>query len=115
MRAITYSEGCVHTSTMLRQEFVNCDDEAAILHTALDDARAKLVDYHAKLRNKIVADVHNSMATKSSSVVGTKDIQGRSKVITKGRSKSKRLESELEKSIKKFIRRSRRNQARIIV
>ncbi|KAL4299913.1 hypothetical protein AHAS_Ahas17G0148400 [Arachis hypogaea] len=39
---------------------------------------------------------------------GTEDIQGPSKVTTKGRPKSKRLGSELEKSIKKSMRRKRK-------
>ncbi|RYR16013.1 hypothetical protein Ahy_B04g073001 isoform B [Arachis hypogaea] len=69
----------VHFDHSTHQEFVNGDDEADMLHAALDDARAKLVDYRAKLRNKTVADAHTSIATETSFVVGTKDIQGPSK------------------------------------
>nr|XP_025651934.1 protein FAR1-RELATED SEQUENCE 5-like [Arachis hypogaea] len=61
------------------QEFVDGDDEAAMLHAALDDARAKIVDYRTKLRYKVVVDAHTSIATKISSVVTTGDIQGPSK------------------------------------
>ncbi|RYR53731.1 hypothetical protein Ahy_A06g028955 [Arachis hypogaea] len=39
---------CTHFYNVA-QEFVNGDDEAAILHAVLDNARAKLVDYRAKL------------------------------------------------------------------
>ncbi|KAL4299111.1 hypothetical protein AHAS_Ahas17G0068200 [Arachis hypogaea] len=108
MRTTTYSEGCVHTSTTLRRNFLNGDDEADMLHAALDDARAKLVDYRAKLWNKTVTDAHTSIATETSSVVATKDIQGPSKVTTKGWPKGKRLGYELVKSIKKSMQRKRK-------
>ncbi|KAL4381271.1 hypothetical protein AHAS_Ahas04G0116800 [Arachis hypogaea] len=69
---------CVHFYN-IAQKFVDCDNEANILHAALDDVRTKLVDYHARMRNKIVTNAHNSIAIETSSVVGTEDIQGLSK------------------------------------
>ncbi|RYR66049.1 hypothetical protein Ahy_A03g011990 [Arachis hypogaea] len=53
---------CAHFYNVA-QEFVDCDDEADMLHAALDDARAKLVDYRARMRNKTVANAHNNIAT----------------------------------------------------
>ncbi|KAL4321795.1 hypothetical protein AHAS_Ahas14G0146200 [Arachis hypogaea] len=38
------------------QEFVDCDNKEDMLHAALDYARAKLVDYHARMRNKTVTN-----------------------------------------------------------
>ncbi|KAL4293887.1 hypothetical protein AHAS_Ahas18G0173000 [Arachis hypogaea] len=49
------------------------------------------------------------MATQSLCVVVTEDIQGPSKVTTKGQPKSKRLRANLEKPIKKSMRRKRKN------
>ncbi|KAL4337328.1 hypothetical protein AHAS_Ahas12G0099200 [Arachis hypogaea] len=95
---------CAHFYNVA-QEFVNGDDEAAMLHAALDDARAKLVDYRTKMQNKVVADAHTSIAIEISSVVATGDIQGPSKVTTKGQPKGKRLGYEMEKSIKKSMQR----------
>ncbi|RYR03984.1 hypothetical protein Ahy_B06g083478 [Arachis hypogaea] len=71
---------CVHFYNVV-QEFMNGDDEADMLHTALDDARAKLVDYRTKLWYKAVADTHTSIAIEISSVVAIGDIQGPSKVL----------------------------------
>ncbi|KAL4305737.1 Cyclin-like F-box [Arachis hypogaea] len=90
-------------------EFVDCDDEADMLHDALEDARAKLVDYRARMRNKTVANAHNSIATDTSTVLGTEDIQAPSKVTTKGRPKGKRLGYELNKSIRKSMLRKRKS------
>ncbi|RYQ84807.1 hypothetical protein Ahy_B10g104284 [Arachis hypogaea] len=95
---------CAHFYNVA-QEFVDCDDEADMLHAALDDARAKLVDYRAMMQNKTVAIAHNSIATDTSIVLGTKNIQAPSKVTTKGRPKGKRLGYELDKSIKKSMQR----------
>ncbi|RYR53514.1 hypothetical protein Ahy_A06g028671 [Arachis hypogaea] len=99
---------CAHFYNVA-QKFVNGYDEADMLHTSLDDARAKLVDYHTKLQNKAVADAHTSIATEISSVVAIGDIQGPSKVTIKGRPKGKRLGYELEKSIKKSIHRKQKS------
>ncbi|RYR02445.1 hypothetical protein Ahy_B06g081237 [Arachis hypogaea] len=93
----------------IRAEFVDCDDEADMLHDALEDARAKLVDYRARMRNKTVANAHNSIATDTSTVLGTEDIQAPSKVTTKGRPKGKRLGYELNKSIRKSMLRKRKS------
>ncbi|XP_057739767.1 protein FAR1-RELATED SEQUENCE 5-like [Arachis stenosperma] len=45
------------------QEFMTCDEEVAMLHVVLDDARTKLTGYRAKMQSKSVADTHDSMAT----------------------------------------------------
>ncbi|KAL4276151.1 hypothetical protein AHAS_Ahas20G0178500 [Arachis hypogaea] len=55
---------CAHFYN-IAQEFVNGDDEADMLHAALDDARVKLVDYRARSRNKNVADAHTSITTET--------------------------------------------------
>ncbi|QHN92624.1 protein FAR-RED IMPAIRED RESPONSE 1-like [Arachis hypogaea] len=99
---------CAHFYNVT-QEFVNGNDEADMLHAALNNARAKLVDYRAKLWNKTVTDAHTSIATDTSSVAGTEDIQGPSKVTIKGRPKGKRLRYELKKSIKKSMQRKRKS------
>ncbi|RYR34685.1 hypothetical protein Ahy_A10g049684 [Arachis hypogaea] len=91
------------------QEFMNCDDEADMLHDALEDAKAKLVDYRARMRNKTVVNAYNSIATGTSTVLGTEDIQAPSKVTTKGYPKGKRLGYELDKSIRKSMQRKRKS------
>ncbi|RYR75824.1 hypothetical protein Ahy_A01g000406 [Arachis hypogaea] len=96
-------------------DFVDCDDEVDILHTALDDVRAKQVDYRGRMRNKTVANAHNSIATKTSSVVDTEDIRGPSKVTTKSRPKGKRLGYELDKSIRKSMQRKRKSSCKNLV
>ncbi|RYR27730.1 hypothetical protein Ahy_B01g051767 isoform A [Arachis hypogaea] len=44
-------------------DFVTCDEEEAMLNSALDDMRAMIVDYHANLGSKNVAGTQNNMAT----------------------------------------------------
>ncbi|QHN94054.1 Protein FAR1-RELATED SEQUENCE [Arachis hypogaea] len=95
---------CAHFYNVA-QEFVDCDDEADMLHNVLEDARAKLVDYRGRMQNNTVPTTHNSIATVPSTVFGTVDIQAPSKVTTKGRPKGKRLGYELDKSIKKSMER----------
>ncbi|KAL4356039.1 hypothetical protein AHAS_Ahas09G0046800 [Arachis hypogaea] len=90
-------------------EFVDCDDEADMLHNVLEDVRAKLVDYRGKMRNNTVATAHNSIITGPSTVFGTEDIQAPSKVTTKSRPKGKRLGYELDKSIRKSMQRKRKS------
>ncbi|KAL4316628.1 hypothetical protein AHAS_Ahas15G0304100 [Arachis hypogaea] len=80
-----------------------------MLHSALDDARSMLTDYRAKMRSKSVADTHNNMATQSEFMVGVDDIQGPSRVTTKGRPRSKRLGANMDRSIKKYVQRRKRN------
>ncbi|RYR61963.1 hypothetical protein Ahy_A04g019244 [Arachis hypogaea] len=107
-----WSKNIKHKHTYIKSShdvvctLLQLDDEADILHVALDDARVKLVNYRVKLRNKTIADAHTSIAIETSFVVGTKDIQGPSKVTIKGRPKGKRIRYELEKSIKKSIKKS---------
>ncbi|QHO47387.1 Protein FAR1-RELATED SEQUENCE [Arachis hypogaea] len=71
---------CAHFYNVA-QEFVDCDDEADMLHNVLEDARAKLADYHGRMRNNTVATEHNSIVTDPSIVFGTEDIQTPSKKI----------------------------------
>ncbi|RYR34089.1 hypothetical protein Ahy_A10g048810 [Arachis hypogaea] len=85
------------------QNFVTCDEEAAMLHLALDDVRAKLVDYHTNLGSKSVAAIQYEC------VVGPDDIRGPSKVESKGWPRSKRFRAKLDRLIKKYIRRRKRN------
>ncbi|RYR69219.1 hypothetical protein Ahy_A03g015756 [Arachis hypogaea] len=101
-----------YTSNMFRdvqlEEFVNYDEKAAILRSAIWDAKSKLTDYHANMRSTTVAVTQNTMPTQSTVGVVIYDLQGPSRVKTKGRSKSKRLGAELDKSIKKSIQKRKR-------
>ncbi|XP_057746648.1 protein FAR1-RELATED SEQUENCE 6-like [Arachis stenosperma] len=90
------------------QEFVACDEEAAILRAALWDAKSKLADYCASMCSTTFAATHNTIPTQSTCGVIVLDIQGPSRVKTKGRSKSKRLGAELDKSIKKSMQKRKR-------
>ncbi|XP_057745217.1 protein FAR1-RELATED SEQUENCE 1-like [Arachis stenosperma] len=99
----------------VRKEFVDCDNEADMLHNVLEDARAKLVDYRGKMRNNTVATAHNSIIIGSSIVFGTEDIQALSKVTTKGRPKGKRLGYELDKSIRKSMQRKRKSVRKVCI
>ncbi|RYR40111.1 hypothetical protein Ahy_A09g045788 [Arachis hypogaea] len=99
----------VHFDRLTHEEFVDCDDEADMLHNVLEDVRAKLVDYRGKMRNNTVATAHNSIITGPSTVFGTEDIQAPSKVTTKSRPKGKRLGYELDKSIRKSMQRKRKS------
>ncbi|XP_057739985.1 protein FAR1-RELATED SEQUENCE 6-like [Arachis stenosperma] len=103
-----FRELCAHFYN-IAQEFVDCDDEADMLHNVLEDARAKLVDYRSKMRNNTVATAHNSIVTGPSTIFGTEDIQAPSKVTTKGRPKGKRLGYELDKSIRKSMQKKRKS------
>ncbi|RYR73276.1 hypothetical protein Ahy_A02g007644 [Arachis hypogaea] len=92
----------IHFDRSTHKEFMNCDDEADMLHNVLEDARAKLVDYRGKMQNNTVTTAHNSIITCPSTVFVTEDIQAPSKVTTKGRPKGKRLGYELDKSNQKI-------------
>nr|XP_025702825.1 protein FAR1-RELATED SEQUENCE 5-like [Arachis hypogaea] len=85
------------------QKFVACDEEAAILRAALSDAKSKLIDYRASMRSTTAATSQNTVPTQSTSGAIVHDIQGPSRVKTKGRPKGKRLGAELDKSIKKSM------------
>ncbi|XP_057720160.1 protein FAR1-RELATED SEQUENCE 6-like [Arachis stenosperma] len=47
----------------IAQEFVAFDEKAAILQSALWDAKSKLTDYHASMRSTTVAATQNTMPT----------------------------------------------------
>ncbi|QHN81452.1 Protein FAR1-RELATED SEQUENCE [Arachis hypogaea] len=85
------------------QEFVACDEEAAILRAAIWDAKSKLIDYRASIRRTTVAASQNTVPTQSTGGAIVHDIQGPSRVKTKGRPRGKRLGAELDKSIKKSM------------
>ncbi|RYR14708.1 hypothetical protein Ahy_B04g071382 [Arachis hypogaea] len=63
------------------QDFVTCEEEAAMLHSSLDQLRSKLLDYRANW----------------------------GQVSTKGRPRLKRIGFELDTSIKKSMRRKKKN------
>ncbi|RYR26052.1 hypothetical protein Ahy_B02g060199 [Arachis hypogaea] len=90
------------------QEFVACDEEAAILRVALWDAKSKLIDYRASMRSNTAAASQNTVPTQSTGGAVVHDIQGPSRVKTKGRPKGKRLGAELDKSIKKSMQKRNR-------
>ncbi|XP_016167864.1 protein FAR1-RELATED SEQUENCE 5-like [Arachis ipaensis] len=104
---------CAHFYN-IAQEFVNDDDETALLHAALEETRAKLTEHRAKKRFEGVAETHTSIGSQNSNVVGVVDIQGSSLVTTKGRSKSKRLGAALKKSFKKSGRRKNKNASPVV-
>ncbi|KAL4343621.1 hypothetical protein AHAS_Ahas11G0096700 [Arachis hypogaea] len=56
------------------KDFVTCEEVAAMLHSGLDDLRAKLFNYRANLGSKGVATTQNSMRTQSQPGVGANDI-----------------------------------------
>ncbi|XP_057755754.1 protein FAR1-RELATED SEQUENCE 5-like [Arachis stenosperma] len=85
------------------KKFVACDEEAVILRAALWDAKSKLTDYYANVHSTTVAVTQNTMPTQSTGGAIVHDIQGPSRVKTKGWPKSKRLGAELDKSIKKLL------------
>ncbi|RYR51144.1 hypothetical protein Ahy_A06g026189 [Arachis hypogaea] len=87
------------------RDFVICKEEAAMLHSGLDQLRSKLLDYRANLGSRRVPTIQNSTVTQRDPALGESDIQGPSKVSTKGRPRLKRLGSELDTSIKKYMRR----------
>ncbi|XP_020967455.1 protein FAR1-RELATED SEQUENCE 5-like [Arachis ipaensis] len=99
---------CAHFYNVA-QEFVGDDEETALLHVALEETRAKLAAHRAKKRSESVAETQTNIGSQSSNDVSVDDIQGPSKVTTKGRPKSKRLGSALEKSIKNSRRRKQKN------
>ncbi|XP_057745693.1 protein FAR1-RELATED SEQUENCE 6-like [Arachis stenosperma] len=99
---------CTHFFNVA-QEFVTCEEEAAMLHSGLDELRAKLVDYRANLGSRSVPNTDNNMVTQSDPACVAIEILGPSKVATKGRPRLKRLGSELDTSIKRSMRRKKNN------
>ncbi|XP_015966277.1 uncharacterized protein LOC107490023 [Arachis duranensis] len=99
---------CAHFYN-IAQEFVNDDDETALLHAALDETRAKLIEHRAKKRSESVVETHTSIGSQNSNVIVVVDIQGPLLVTTKGRPKSKRPRPALEKSFKKSGQRKNKN------
>ncbi|KAL4276199.1 Protein FAR1-RELATED SEQUENCE [Arachis hypogaea] len=104
---------CAHFYNVA-QDFVNDDEETALLHAALEETRAKLIAHRAKKRSESVADSHNNIGSTSSNVAAVMDIQAPSKVNTKGRPKSKRLGAALEKSFKKSARRRNKHDPPVV-
>ncbi|KAL4307441.1 hypothetical protein AHAS_Ahas16G0278600 [Arachis hypogaea] len=74
---------CAHFYN-IAQEFVNDDDETALLHAALEEIRAKLSKHRAKKRSESVAENHTSIGSQHSNVLGVVDIQAPPLVTTKG-------------------------------
>ncbi|QHO24291.1 Protein FAR1-RELATED SEQUENCE [Arachis hypogaea] len=97
------------------QEFVGDDDEIALLYVALEETRTKLAAHRAKKRCESVSETQTNIGSQSSNDVSVDDIQGPSKVTTKGRPKSKRLGAALEKSIKNSRRRKQKNSSPVDV
>ncbi|RYQ85462.1 hypothetical protein Ahy_B10g105026 [Arachis hypogaea] len=97
------------------QELVVCDEEAGILQAALWDAKSKLTDYRASMPSTTVVATQNTMPTHSTGGAIVHDIQGPSRVKTKGRPRSKRLGAELDKSIKKSMQKRKRKSHLICV
>ncbi|XP_015959131.1 uncharacterized protein LOC107483039 [Arachis duranensis] len=92
----------------IAQEFIGCDEEVAILQSAIWDAKSKLNDYCASMRSTTLAATQNTMATQGTSDAIEHDIQGPLRVKTKGRLKTKRLGAELDKLIKKAMQKKKR-------
>ncbi|XP_057723626.1 protein FAR1-RELATED SEQUENCE 2-like [Arachis stenosperma] len=104
---------CAHFYNVA-QEFVDDDEETALLHVALEETRAKLAAHRAKKRSESMAETQTNIGSQSSNDVDVDDIQAPSKVTTKGRPKSKRLGSALEKSIKNSRRRKQKNSPPVV-
>ncbi|KAL4314211.1 hypothetical protein AHAS_Ahas15G0062400 [Arachis hypogaea] len=111
---VAFRRLCAHFYNVA-QEFVTDDEETALLHVVLEETRAKLAAHRAKKRSESVAETQTNIGSQSSNDVGVDDIQGPSKVTTKGRPKSKRLGSALEKSIKNSRRRKQKNSPPVYV
>ncbi|RYR59689.1 hypothetical protein Ahy_A05g025612 [Arachis hypogaea] len=90
------------------QEFVGCNEEAAILRSTLWDAKSKLIDYRANMHSPTLTVTQNTMHIQSTSSFIVHDIQEPSRVKTKRWPKSKRLGAELDKSIKKLMQKRKR-------
>ncbi|KAL4357563.1 hypothetical protein AHAS_Ahas09G0199200 [Arachis hypogaea] len=103
---------CAHFYN-IAQEFVNDDDETALLHAALEETRAKLSEHRAKKRSVSVAENHKSIGSQHLNVLGVVDIQAPPLVTTKGQPKSKRLRATFEKSLNKSSRRKNKNASRV--
>ncbi|XP_057745380.1 protein FAR1-RELATED SEQUENCE 5-like [Arachis stenosperma] len=110
---VAFRELCAHFYNVA-QEFLGDDEETALLHVALEETRAKLATHRAKKRSESMAETQTNIGSQSSNDVGVDDIQGPSKVTTKGRPKSKRLGSALEKSIKNSRRRKQKNSHPVV-
>ncbi|KAL4286523.1 hypothetical protein AHAS_Ahas19G0094700 [Arachis hypogaea] len=75
---------------------------------------AKLAAHRAKKRSESVSETQTNIGSQSSNDVGVDDIQGPSKVTTKGRLKSKRLGAALDKSFKNSTRRKQKNSSPVV-
>ncbi|XP_057756753.1 protein FAR-RED IMPAIRED RESPONSE 1-like [Arachis stenosperma] len=104
---------CAHFYNVA-QEFVGDHDKTTLLHAALEETRAKLAVHRAKKRSESVVETHTSIGSQTLNVVGVANIQGPSKVSTKGRPKSKRLDAALEKSFKNSARRKNKNAFSVV-
>ncbi|RYR16123.1 hypothetical protein Ahy_B04g073070 isoform G [Arachis hypogaea] len=105
---------CTHFFNVA-QEFITCEEEAAMLNSGLDELRAKLVDYRVNLGSRSVPNTDNNMVTQSDTACVASDIQSPSKVATKGRPRLKKLGSELDTSIKRYMRRKKNNPPQVCV
>ncbi|RYR29249.1 hypothetical protein Ahy_B01g053604 [Arachis hypogaea] len=105
-RSWTYS---VEFDPKTHKDFVTCEEEAAMLHLGLDQLRSKLLDYHVNLGSRRVPTTQNSTVTQRNPALGESNVQGPSKVSTKGRPRLKRPGSELDTSIKKSMQRKKKN------
>ncbi|XP_015964555.1 protein FAR1-RELATED SEQUENCE 5-like [Arachis duranensis] len=103
---------CTHFFNVA-QKFMTCEEEAAVLHSGLDELRAKLVDYRVNLGSRSVPNTDNNMLTQFDPACIASDIQGPSKVATKGQPRLKRLGSELDASIKRSMRRKKNNPPQV--
>ncbi|KAL4359329.1 hypothetical protein AHAS_Ahas08G0066500 [Arachis hypogaea] len=110
---VAFTALCAHFYNVA-QEFVDDDDETALLHAALEETRVKLASHRAKKRSESMAETHTSIGLQSSNVVGVVDTQGPSKVTTKGWPKSKRLGAALEKFFRKSARRKNKNASLVV-
>ncbi|XP_072076520.1 protein FAR1-RELATED SEQUENCE 6-like [Arachis hypogaea] len=77
---VTFRGLCAHFYN-IAQDFVNNDEETALLHAALEETRAKLIAHRVKKRSETVADSHNNSGSISSNVADVMDIQAPSKVV----------------------------------
>ncbi|RYR18117.1 hypothetical protein Ahy_B03g062744 [Arachis hypogaea] len=104
---------CAHFYNVA-QEFIDDDDETALLHVALEETKAKLAAHRAKKRSESVSETQTNIGSQSSNYVGVNDIHSPSKVTTKDRPKSKRLGTALEKSFNNSTRRKQKNSSPVV-
>ncbi|MED6125905.1 hypothetical protein PIB30_073071 [Stylosanthes scabra] len=95
------------------QEFVSDIEEASILHSSMDDSLIKLYDYRASKLQSSVPSRQNSNASESQCAINVDLLLAPLQVSTKGRPSNRRLDAELDKSIRNATRRRKKDSTSV--